>query len=792
MDFGAGTPLALNNGQMNAPEGCATISDSIGNLLFYTDGESVWNRNHTLMPNGNGTMLGSSASTQNAIIVPKPNNPNRYYIFTVDANGGPFGLSYSEVDLTANGGNGDLVSFNNLLITPTTEKVTAVRHYNLRDFWVITHEWNSNRFHAYLIEPTGVNNTPVTTSIGSTHGGVSQNAGGYMKASPDGTKIGLVLTDTARLAEVFDFDDNTGLVSNPINIPRSTFSNFTVYGVEFSSNSRFMYVATSSNPGKLHQFDLQAGNISQIVQSGQIPVATHPGFIGALQIAINGKIYASQFSPSTHLAVINNPNIAGSGCGFASNAVALASGTACRYGLPNFIQSIFINADVNYADTCTNDITQFNLDFTGADSVHWNFGDPLSGNNTSTTDTAFHTFSAPGNYIVTLIVHKRLLTDTVIKTVYILPLPETDFGLDTTMCEGQFINLVASGANTYLWQDNSTDSTFQVDTSGTYFVVATLNGCLNSDTITITDNPIPIVNLGPDTTLCNGLPYQLNAQNNGATYLWQDGSTAQTLNAVLTNIYSVTVTQNNCSTSDQVDITFSSINIPVWNDTTLCDGFELFLNVTNPNSLYQWNDGYTGPTRFIDTTGTYSVTVTNADNCSASESIIIDLQFEPEVSLGEDTVLCSGQPITLNATNYGASYQWQDNSINAIFNPVNTGIYGVSAINQCGIAADSISIEFRQCNCLVYVPTAFSPNQDTKNELFNFRYDCNEFKVSMRIYNRIGQLMFRSDNPDISWDGSYNGKPAKDGIYVYELNYSGYNDGKLDEKTERGTFLLLR
>ena len=151
LDFSNGIPVALSNGAMNQAEGCATISDSDGNLLFYTDGVSIWNQNHVIMPNGTGLMGGTSAS-QSAIIVPKPNDPNIYYVFTVPAEIGTLGLRYSEVDMTLDGGLGNVTTIENVfLISPTEEKVTAVRHSNNTDIWVVTHLWDSDNFYAYLV-----------------------------------------------------------------------------------------------------------------------------------------------------------------------------------------------------------------------------------------------------------------------------------------------------------------------------------------------------------------------------------------------------------------------------------------------------------------------------------------------------------------------------------------------------------------------------------------------------------------------------------------------------------------
>jgi hypothetical protein len=189
LNFATNPPTPLTNSAMNAFEGCATISDAGGNLsMFYTNGNIVWDRNHLPMPSGNG-LNGDGAATQTAIIVPRPQNPSQYYIFTVDTNGGARGLCYSEVDMSLNGGNGDVTTKNVQLVTPVAEKLTAVRHANGVDVWVIVHGWNNNEFNAYAVTPAGINNVPVVSSTGLVHGGLFSNAHGYMKASPDAQKI---------------------------------------------------------------------------------------------------------------------------------------------------------------------------------------------------------------------------------------------------------------------------------------------------------------------------------------------------------------------------------------------------------------------------------------------------------------------------------------------------------------------------------------------------------------------------------------------------------------------------
>ena len=192
LDFNSGAPFALTNGALNTLEGCATIADNIGNLLFYTDGNRVWNKNHVQMPNG-FALMGNSSSTQSAVIVQKPGSSNIYYIFTVPFQDQPnIGLRYSIVDMNLDGGLGDITTKNIFLYSYLTEKLTAVRHANDCDVWVIAHEYESNAFIVYLLDNSGVNAGPVS-NVGSIHSQdwADNNTVGQLKASPDGQQARL-------------------------------------------------------------------------------------------------------------------------------------------------------------------------------------------------------------------------------------------------------------------------------------------------------------------------------------------------------------------------------------------------------------------------------------------------------------------------------------------------------------------------------------------------------------------------------------------------------------------------
>src|SRR3970282_601325 len=139
-----GSVTALTDGKLSTNEGCASLSNANGDLLFYTDGTTVWNKNHQVMQNGSG-LMGNWSSTQSATIVPKPGSTNLYYVFTLDYEINPNGFRYSIIDINLDGGLGGVTIEKNILIyTPSDEKISIVKHKNGNDFWVVTHGWNSN------------------------------------------------------------------------------------------------------------------------------------------------------------------------------------------------------------------------------------------------------------------------------------------------------------------------------------------------------------------------------------------------------------------------------------------------------------------------------------------------------------------------------------------------------------------------------------------------------------------------------------------------------------------------
>ncbi|MFH6768310.1 T9SS type B sorting domain-containing protein [Gaetbulibacter aquiaggeris] len=381
-----GTITSLSNGQLSTEEGCTSISDNNGDLLFYTDGRFVYDRNGNVMPNGSN-LYGDKSSTQSAIIIPNPGNLNIYYVFTVDTSIGPgdpdYGFNYSIVDLSL----GDVTTKNFSILSDSSEKISAVvKDCESKSIWVITFSSKDgltqttnnpfNTFYAYEVTAAGVNPNPVTRTFDID----ISDGRGYLKFSPDGTK--LVCANATSGLYLYDFDASSGVVSNqkeiPINFSPNLSKPQSAYGVEFSQNNNVLYVSAFYNPnsdefnlaseqyGSLLQYDLTAANIS----STEIVIDKRQMYRGALQLGPDGKIYRAMSNTynngSPFLSVINNPNIIGLGCDYKHNAIPLTRNS--RQGLPPFITSFFSqkidiignNATSNDLPLCTGEIYTLN------------------------------------------------------------------------------------------------------------------------------------------------------------------------------------------------------------------------------------------------------------------------------------------------------------------------------------------------------------------------------------------------------------------------------------------------
>jgi len=335
LDFNSGTAIPLTDGALQTLEGTATMCDENGELLFYTDGSSIWNKSHEPMPDAFG-LGGNTSTSQAAVIIPQPENPDRYFVFSVAAKGGPGGLQYAVVDMKMNGGLGGIVFKNHVLLARVSEKLTALRHCNNTDFWVIAHETGNNSFRSFQVTREGVNEKSVESITGSIHQeGI--HAIGYMKASHDGKLIALARFDDSAF-EIFRFDSESGLLSEPVYLKHPDFEN--AYGLEFSPDNKYLYLSAGREPPRIFRVNLPESYSFATIMSSKVLLGSIPcSFPGAMQLGPDGKIYIA-VDGKYYLGVINKHMQKVEDAGFDPSGIYLG-GRKSQRGLPNFMISRF-------------------------------------------------------------------------------------------------------------------------------------------------------------------------------------------------------------------------------------------------------------------------------------------------------------------------------------------------------------------------------------------------------------------------------------------------------------------
>ncbi len=719
--FSGGAPVSLPNGALISGEGVSSISNAAGNLLIYTDGTTVYDRNDNIMPNGNG-LFGGNSSSQSAVIIRRPGSNTIYYVFTVAQAALAEGICYSTVNMTLNGGFGDIVNAtkNTPLISPSTEKLSAVKHCNGRDVWVIGHGYNNSTFHAWLVTPAGVNAVPVNSVSGSDHG---TSVIGCLKVSPDGKRLALAVYEVGgtQYIEVFDFNNNTGVVSNP---RRFNYGD-DCYGIEFSPNSELLYYTASANTSasdiKVYQMDVCETTQANMAASAQIIGASSAGFIRSLQLGPDGKLYFTRFGQSW-IGVIPSPNTPGIGCGFNVNGVALSPGTTCRAGLPNFNQSLFeVEEDFTYTQNCLNATfsSQIIIDeATCNDPVVqtlWNFGEPSSGAaNTSTSNNPSHTYANPGTYTVRLILNYSCKKDTLYEVLNVNCGPQVTLN-DTAICSGTCgtINSSVIGGTpgyTYSWSPNigSGPGPFSVCPLATtnYIVTVTdATGLIDRDTATVTVSSVPVPTFTYDHVNCfGGTDGDVTALATGAggpfNYSWN--TTPVTNNAALINVaagtYQVTVRNAaNCTRTANATITQPTALTLTVNKTNTGCGVPTGTATASPSGgtapyVVTWNStpAQTGLTANALPAGNFIATVTDANGCIQTQAFTINSSSGPTLNLTASTnVTCNGGTngtatvvASAGATPY--TYSWSTGQTTSAVNNLPAGNHTATVTDNNG------------------------------------------------------------------------------------------------------------
>ncbi|MGI8893060.1 MAG: gliding motility-associated C-terminal domain-containing protein [Bacteroidia bacterium] len=678
ISFSTDTPSTWLGGQIGIAEGSATISDTLGNLLFYSNGVTVWDSTHTPMPNGTG-LLGHITTTQSALIIPSVGNPNQYYLFTCPEFTSPnLAVSYSIIDMTLNGGKGDVTSAKNIpLMDNSCEKLAATRHGNGNDFWIVAHKFNSADFYSFLVTAAGVDTVPVISTTGSVYSGDIKYKIGEMAISPSGNTIASAIS-YASFLEIAEFNNSTGKVSCAVQIASWSGLVEGLYGVEFSPDGSKLY--GSIGWGTLLQWNLLAGAPSAIAAS-VYTVEPTPTQHGALQLGIDGRIYHA-VAYQTKLACITNPNGLGPACNYVKNFVD-GGGFSTYYGLPNFLMSDVCPPIFYKVNLCSTAKCPEGLDSSGPELVF--NGDFSLGDTAFTIDYIYGTGGISG-----LITNDGQYAITNNPTsVHI----NFDFFYDHTTGSGQM--LVVNGdsiPNKNVWCQTVTVTP---NTLYLFSAWAATSSYLNPAILQFSIN---------NTNISNA--FSLPASGTGWTQYYATWNSGNDTIATICFKNQNSSPQGNDFAIDDISFKRCQCNFQAYAEpsTNICTGDSVQLSSTSNMQNYYWtpisglsNPNIHNPVAFPDTTTEYTAIITNNDGCTDSAKVFITIDNIEAITTPVKSI-CRGEFVQLYAFPDSVSYLWYpptdlNNQFvqNPIASPLTSTSYNVIVTNSTG-CSDTASV----------------------------------------------------------------------------------------------------
>lgn len=700
IDFNQSPPKLLREVAFHQNRAMGIATDKNGNLLFYTDNFTVFNRLHEKMPNGKDLLdpNQSFSSLQNSVVVQKPGSEVIFYVFMVDPWNGSVqqsGLYYFVVDLSLANGKGDVSVRPQKLVSSTSNKLAAVLHTNRTDVWVTTQIAGSNTYKTFLINAIGVSD-PLTQSLGTNVSSFTAQ----LKFSPDGTKVASSDGDNINL---IDFDASTGELSNArtLVLPQSLRPS----AVSFSPDGTKLYAATQA----VVQYDVSSGDVNTIKASEHVLTSYVNNNFYNFQLAIDGKIYITKGGgggTSDYLGAITNPNESGNSANVVEEYFFLEGFDSFVNWTPNFIESYFLQPEILAENTCLHDETKLRL----SNSMHvkgvkWDVGE---GGMQTTLDVS-HMYSAAGTWNVKAEVNygDRILIVT--KDVQINELPVFNLGPDRTVCEGVPLTINTTNIAKYKWSTGETTRILEPGTSGLYAAEAIYEstGCRFDDEVNLVISETPFVDLGPDSVVCNKPAYVLRSRT------------------VLSN----------------VEFT--------WNDPAIM-----------------------GPELIVNTGGFYSLKARSVINgCVHQDSVYLALKFAPEPDLGPDRTINRDESFVLDMTKYGpGTFLWENLSTSAIRSvngkDLNIGpniiSLKITGSNGC-IGSDTANVVVNNIVGLEdKLPFVVFPNP-TKDMLFIEAPVPIHISVITLTGSLVANQFFESGKASIDL-GSY-----PDGVYVLEM-----------------------
>lgn len=814
VDFNGTVPVAIQSNISGYGEANASVCNASGQLLFYTEGTYIWDRNGNLMPNGSDLTLQASinltspttSTTQGALIVPKPGASQQYYVFSLISfeqgmNAGK--LYYSVVDMSLNGGMGDVVPGQKGILVDNglTERMVSVLG-NSCNIWLIVGSMQQLAFKAFEITASGVSVSPVVSVMGP--GSTISGGMGALAVSPNREKIAATWLGGSKGATLYDFDPATGIVSNPLSLLPLWSSG---YGVCFSPDNSKLYIDDHTF-GVLRQFDLSSNNASAILASNTVL-----GVCGTTQIksAPNGKLYFQ--STGTMLGVISSPDLAGAACGFSANELQLLPNTSFYLGLPNAVTPL-VSDTISTVQSKTAACFASHIVLKAADdTTGWGYAW-----SDGSTGPALNV-NAPGLYRVRYHVPPCNVRTDSFKVLFpggMLPQIITNAACNGNDNGSAFVQGFPGDtvSYSYTWLNAGGDTLSLNDTleqapPGSYYLHIQTASC-DTTLLILVPAEQHTVAFSVDSVICQG--DELTTQNRSDSYFsnfdWDFGdgnfSTQRDPAHVYqsSGVFSLRLTGYTGACADtmtQMIIVDSVSGVRFTADKPeICLGQSVFIRPVADTTINRlvwdfgdgnsWTEDNAKPLQHAyDSAGTFILKL------KARFRACPDTGFEeqvtvyplPKVDLGADTTLClNGDPVYLKnlvTQDSGLYYSvWNTGDTSGTLKVVRPGLYSLSLFSRPLGCMTKETVKIAK-GCYIDIPNAFTPNGDGVNDYFFPRQllskDLSAFQ--MQIFNRWGQMIFETASLDgRGWDGRFNGVEQPQGAYLYIITaeISGHSE----------------
>ena len=546
ISFESGNAQVSYKNPINMLSSSASISNpNTGELIFYTDGKAIWNKNNNLI----GVINATAALLGDVLIMPYPHNNGKYFVFVVEFET----LYYLTVDMNANGGQGAISIPREAIETNLSGQIALINHQYKNACWLVTHKKNSNLFYTYLIDSGGLTDTHNTAGIGS-----NAELLGEITTNNKGNKIAVShYAGNNNIVEVFDFDAACGLISNHHVLPKQTNWDRS-YGLAFSENDTKLYVSYSYLESHLVQY---SGNNFQ----NYTLIATTPDNLNALRLGPDNKIYITTHEsniPSAKIDVINLPDLYGNLCQYSRNVLNLDDGTGRRsyFQLPDFTKGKTIINPINdgvvtLEGKCVNQTSTFTFStLYPYDSINWEFEPGTNSNQV----TAQYTYTKKGKFPFKLSIYRCGQSYVFVDSITVSQAPEINFPTDTFKCAVNSITLDGPSCDSYLWSNGSTLKTITVQNTGLIWLKVGNGDCFAYDSIDIKNHPDVITQLGSEYFLCEDEKeiIKLDAGEGFTAYKWTPtNDTTQWIMVKQVGDYFVKVTDNNgCIGNDDTKV----------------------------------------------------------------------------------------------------------------------------------------------------------------------------------------------------------------------------------------------